>query len=183
MYDRRLLYAGMARRKASPGGEAGSPQGLTDEVEVINYHHEFVRCGYLRPHPSRAVARATFPQGKANLRRVGSLLLRPTVHPLSQSCGLTAPPTQGSHWSVLRRRPLPPHIRPFGPPSPQGEGFFAPAGRKISCRGGGYFAYAFCGFYAFISCIYQWPRRGCRWISDPRRPRRPPRSGACGPSE
>ena len=34
------------------------------------------------PHPSRAKARATFPQGKAALRRVGSLLQNPTVHPL-----------------------------------------------------------------------------------------------------
>ena len=39
--------------KASPGGEAGSPQGLTDEVEVTNHNHELVRRCYLRPHPVR----------------------------------------------------------------------------------------------------------------------------------
>ena len=50
---RQISYAGMARRKASPGGEAGSPQGLTDEVEAIDYHHESVQTCYLRPHPSR----------------------------------------------------------------------------------------------------------------------------------
>ena len=70
-----------ARRKASPGGEAGSPQGLTDEVEAIVHHHESVQNCYLRPHPSR-FWRDTFPQGKAALRRVGSLLQNPTVHPL-----------------------------------------------------------------------------------------------------
>ena len=40
-------------RKASPGGEAGSPQGLTDEVEAKNYHHKLVRRCYLLPHPVR----------------------------------------------------------------------------------------------------------------------------------
>ena len=104
--------------KASPGGEAGSPQGLTDEVEATNDRHKLVRHCYLRPHPvrlepdhlplqgkaffaspgsayeirahrgmpphlhsktvvptaphpSRAMARATFPQGKAPLRSTG----------------------------------------------------------------------------------------------------------------
>ena len=33
------------------------------------------------PHPSRAKARATVPQGKASLRRVGTLLRHPIVHP------------------------------------------------------------------------------------------------------
>ena len=42
-----------ARRKASPGGEAGSPLGLTDEVEAKNYRHEMVQRCYLRPHPVR----------------------------------------------------------------------------------------------------------------------------------
>ena len=45
--------------KASPGGEAGSPQGLTDEVEAINFYHGLVLRCYPRPHPSRAVARTT----------------------------------------------------------------------------------------------------------------------------
>ncbi len=70
-----------ARRKASPGGEAGSPLGLTDEVEAKNYHHKLVQTCYLRPHSSRAEARDTFP-------------------------------SRGRLWSVLRRQPLPPLIRP-----------------------------------------------------------------------
>ena len=45
--------------KASPGGEAGSPQGLTDEVEATNDRHKLVRHCYLRPHPSWAMARDT----------------------------------------------------------------------------------------------------------------------------
>ena len=39
--------------EASPGGEVGSPQGLTDEVEAINFYHELVRRCDLRPHPVR----------------------------------------------------------------------------------------------------------------------------------
>ena len=52
-----------ARRKASPGGEAGSPQELTDEVEAIVHHHESVQNCYLRPHPSR-FWRDTFSPGR-----------------------------------------------------------------------------------------------------------------------
>ena len=55
------------------------------------------------PHPSRAKARATFPQGKASLRRVGTLLRHPIVHPLSQSFGLTAPPAQESLFRLAGR--------------------------------------------------------------------------------
>ena len=40
---------------------AGATSVATDEVEAINYHHRLVRRCYLRPHPSRAVARDTFP--------------------------------------------------------------------------------------------------------------------------
>ena len=39
--------------KASPGGEAGSPLGLTDEVEATDYHHRLVQNCNLRPHPVR----------------------------------------------------------------------------------------------------------------------------------
>ena len=46
--------------------------------------------------PSSGPFGATFPQGKASLRRVGTLLRRPTIHPLSLPAGQTAPPTQGS---------------------------------------------------------------------------------------
>ena len=43
----------------------------TDEVEAIDYHHRLVRRCYLRPHPSRAKARDTFPsRGRLSLRRV-----------------------------------------------------------------------------------------------------------------
>ena len=52
-----------ARRKASPGGEAGSSQELTDEVEAIVHHHESVQNCYLRPHPSR-FWRDTFSPGR-----------------------------------------------------------------------------------------------------------------------
>ena len=39
----RLPYAETGGgRKASPGGEAGSPQGLTDEVEATDDHHALV---------------------------------------------------------------------------------------------------------------------------------------------
>ena len=58
---RRIPYAEMARRKASPGGEAGATSVATDEVEAIDYRHKLVRRCYLRPHPSRAMARDTFP--------------------------------------------------------------------------------------------------------------------------
>ena len=48
------------------------------------------------PHPSRAKARATFPQGKAALRRVGSLPQNPTVHPLrATQAWPTSPYTPG----------------------------------------------------------------------------------------
>ena len=56
---RRLPYAGMARRKASPGGEAGATFVATDEVEAKNYRHKLVENCYPRPHPSRAKARDT----------------------------------------------------------------------------------------------------------------------------
>ena len=75
--------------EASPGGEAGSPQGLTDEVEAINFYHGSVRRCDLRPHPVRLepdhhsrgmtatgshidfgfAARSTTLQGKAFLKR------------------------------------------------------------------------------------------------------------------
>ena len=42
-----------ARRKASPGGEAGATSVATDEVEANDYHHGMVRRCYLRPHPVR----------------------------------------------------------------------------------------------------------------------------------
>ena len=50
---RRIPCAKPARRKASPGGEAGSPLGLTDEVEAKNYRQRKVQRCYLRPHPVR----------------------------------------------------------------------------------------------------------------------------------
>ena len=50
---RRILYAGMAKRKASPGGEAGATLVATDEVEATNHRHEIARHCYPRPHPVR----------------------------------------------------------------------------------------------------------------------------------
>ena len=47
------------------------------------------------------------------------------LHPLSQSFGLTAPPTQGNQRHAVRfYRPTSGHPQGW-PPSPQGEGFFA----------------------------------------------------------
>ena len=40
---------------------AGATSVATDEVEAIDYHHRLVRRCYLRPHPSRTLARDTFP--------------------------------------------------------------------------------------------------------------------------
>ncbi len=115
---RRVSYAEPARRKASPGGEAGSPQGLTDEVEAVDYHHGLVRHCYLRPHPVRLgpdhhsrgmtatgshidfgfAARSTTLQGKA---LAGATLIAPTA----------------PHPSLLRKATF-----------PQGKAFFCPGG-------------------------------------------------------
>ena len=43
----------MAKRKASPGGEAGATLVATDEVEATNHRHEIARRCYPRPHPVR----------------------------------------------------------------------------------------------------------------------------------
>ena len=64
---RRISYAEMAKRKASPGGEAGATSVATDEVEAKNYHHGMVRRGYLRPHPVRLEPDHLPLQGKAFL--------------------------------------------------------------------------------------------------------------------
>ena len=53
--------------KASPGGEAGSPLGLTDEVEATDYHHRLVQNCNLRPHPVRLEPDHLPLQGKAFL--------------------------------------------------------------------------------------------------------------------
>ena len=85
-----------ARRKASPGGEAGSPQELTDEVEAIVHHHESVQNCYLRPHPSR-FWRDTFPsRGRLWSVQTGNPYRPSSVCPYGQplSRGMTA---TGSH--------------------------------------------------------------------------------------
>ena len=95
--------------KASPGGEAGSPLGLTDEVEAINFRHGLVQTCNLRPHPVRLepdhrsrgmtatgshidfgfAARSTTLQGKA---LVGATLAAPTApHPATQKGGHLPP--------------------------------------------------------------------------------------------
>ena len=109
---RRVSYAEPARRKASPGGEAGSPQGLTDEVEAIDYHHRLVRHCSLRPHPVRLgpdhhsrgmtatgshidfgfAARSTTPQGKA---LAGATLIAPAAPHPSALTGSHLPPGEG----------------------------------------------------------------------------------------
>ena len=76
---------------------AGSPQGLTDEVEAIDHHHKLVRRCYLRPHPSRAEARDTFPsRGRLWPVRIGS-----PYRPSSGRFAATFP--QGKALSLLRR--------------------------------------------------------------------------------
>ena len=65
------------------------------------------------PHPSRAKARATFPQGKASLRRVGTLLRHPIVHPLSRlwrqrSRGMTATGSHVDSYSLRGAQPYTP---------------------------------------------------------------------------
>ena len=65
------------------------------------------------PHPSRAKARATFPQGKASLRRVGTLLRHPIVHPLSRlwrqrSRGMTATGSHIHFYSLCGAQPYTP---------------------------------------------------------------------------
>ena len=103
-----------ARRKASPGGEAGSPQGLTDEVEAIVHHHESVQNCYPRPHPSR-FRRDTFSPGRrlwsvqtGNPYRPSSVC--PYGQPLSR--GMTA---TGSHIHFYSLR----GAQPPGEGSPQ----------------------------------------------------------------
>ena len=112
-----IPYAEMAMRKASPGGEAGSPQGLTDEVEAIDYHHRLVRHCSLRPHPVRLepdhrsrgmtatgshidfgfAARSTTLQGKALAGATSSAPAAP--HP-SALTGSHLPPGEGIFFAT-----------------------------------------------------------------------------------
>ena len=56
------------------------------------------------PHPAGIMIPATFPQGKASLRRVGTLLQPPTVHPLSLPLQADSSPYTGEPYTppVLR---------------------------------------------------------------------------------
>ena len=71
---RRIPYAEPAKRKASPGGEAGATFVATDEVEAIDYHHGLVQnvTFDLIRHAER---RDTFSPG----RRLFSEALSPCV--------------------------------------------------------------------------------------------------------
>ena len=94
---RRISYAEMAKRKASPGGEAGATSVATDEVEAKNYHRRMVlRCD-LRPHPSRARARDTFP----SRGRLWPVLRRQPLPPLIRPPVRVATFPQGK--ALLRR--------------------------------------------------------------------------------
>ena len=96
---------------------AGSPQGLTDEVEAIDHHHKLVRRCYLRPHPSRAEARDTFPwRGRLWPVRIGSPYRPSSVCPDGQppsprgrlflcSGGLLRRFITSSHCNLACRRP------------------------------------------------------------------------------
>ena len=78
------------------------------------------------PHPS-LLRKATFPQGKAFLRRVGTLLHRPTVHPLSHGLRHDSSPYTGEPYSEHPTAYRPSSGHPKGwPPSPRGRLFCAP---------------------------------------------------------
>ena len=111
-----------ARRKASPGGEAGSPQELTDEVEAIVPHHESVQNCYLRPHPSR-FWRDTFPsRGRLWSVQTGNPYRPSSVCPYGQplSRGMTA---TGSHIHFYSLR---------GAPPSRGRLFLCPSGPSVN---------------------------------------------------
>ena len=111
-----------ARRKASPGGEAGSPQGLTDEVQAIVPHHESVQNCYLRPHPSR-FWRDTFPsRGRLWSVQTGNPYRPSSVCPYGQplSRGMTA---TGSHIHFYSLR---------GAPPSRGRLFLCPGGPSVN---------------------------------------------------
>ena len=96
-----------ARRKASPGGEAGATFVATDEVEAIVHHHESVQNCYLRPHPSR-FWRDTFPsRGRLWSVQTGNPYRPSSVCPYGQplSRGMTA---TGSHIHFYSLRGAPP---------------------------------------------------------------------------
>ena len=61
----------------------------------------------LPPLIRHGLRHATFPQGKAILRRVGTLLRHPTVHPLSHGVAVTAPPTRWEPFLCLNSAKTP----------------------------------------------------------------------------
>ena len=70
------------------------------------------------PHPAGIMIPATFPQGKASLKRVGTLLQPPTVHPLRHlRCHLPLhagrlTPCRFCVWNPSGRG-MPPPLHPF----------------------------------------------------------------------
>ena len=155
---RQISYAGMARRKASPGGEAGSPQGLTDEVEADDYHHRLVQNCSLRPHPVRLGPDHRSRGMTATGSHIDSYSLR------------GAPPSRGRLFlcpgRLLRRflllkhcylahrgmpTPLPCHAGRFCPFAPQ----HSKSPGAVRCSGGRFlhFSSVFSGFSAsFTGC-------------------------------
>ena len=61
----------------------------------------------LPPLIRHGLRHATFPQGKAILRRVGTLLRHPTVHPLNHGVAVTAPPTRREPFLCLNSAKTP----------------------------------------------------------------------------
>ena len=114
--------------EASPGGEAGSPQGLTDEVEAIVHHHESVQNCYLRPHPSR-FWRDTFPSREKALvcanRQPLPPLIRHGLRPVPPS-PRGRQPSEGSA-AFHKIQPYTPSVT-FGGTSPYTPGGLRPAG-------------------------------------------------------
>ena len=64
-------------------------------------------CKSLPPLIRHGLRHATFPQGKAILRRVGTLLRHPTVHPLNHGVAVTAPPTRREPFLCLNSAKTP----------------------------------------------------------------------------
>ena len=95
----------------TPKGVTPSPWGEGSSLRRF-LRMKFVRIGAClaptlnnqlptAPHPATRKG-GHLPPGEGHPREVGTLLPRPTVHPLSQSFGLTAPPTQGSQRHAVR---------------------------------------------------------------------------------
>ena len=92
---RRIPYAKPAKRKASPGGEAGATFVATDEVEAIDYHQGLVQnvtFDLIR----HAIRRDTFPwRGRLFSVTAGTASI--CTAPKSSDSGRGVPPPLQCH--------------------------------------------------------------------------------------